>query len=346
MPPATMRAAVAQSGDSLAVESVPIPEPRRGELRVRVTACGICGSDLHLVQSGLLTPGRIPGHEIAGVVDALGPGVSRVSEGDHVAVEPFRSCGECDECRSGRDPVCRDSQLLGIQADGGLAEYIVVSERRIFPAPADLGPELTALAEPLAVSIHGLRRGGFQKGSRVLILGAGCIGLMGLFAARAMQAGEIWISARHPHQAALAKRIGATRVLAEAEAGRDNLERLGRSHPIDLVLETVGGRADTLGDGAAAVRPGGAVAVLGFFLGAIELDTLPLLMKEVSLIWSYCYHHGERGADFSDAVEFISRERELAALFTSASVPLDDVERAFELAGDKTRGIVKVSVLP
>jgi threonine dehydrogenase-like Zn-dependent dehydrogenase len=341
-----MRAAVATSGSSLAIESVPIPEPGRGEVRVRVSACGICGSDLNLVRGGLMRPGVIPGHEIAGIVDAVGPGVSRVSEGEIVAVEPFRSCGECDECRSGRDPVCRTSQLLGIQANGGLAEYLVAPEKRMFPAPADLGPEITALAEPLAVSIHGLRRGGFEKGSRLLILGAGSVGLLGLFAARAMQAGEIWVTARYPHQAELAKRLGATRVLTEAEATRENLDRLGRSHPIDMVLETVGGRADVLGDGAAAVRPGGTVAVLGFFLGALGVDPLPLLMKEVSLVWSYCYHHGENGADFSDALEFLSRERELAALFTTASVPLDDIERAFALASDKTQGIVKVSVLP
>ncbi len=341
-----MRAAVAKSGDSLAVESVPIPEPRRGEVRVRVTACGICGSDLNLCHGGLMTPGRIPGHEIAGVVDAVGPGVSGVSEGEYVAVEPFRSCGECDECRSGRDPICRSAQLLGIQADGGLAEYVVASERRMFPAPADLGPELTALAEPLAVSIHGLRRGGFEKGSRILILGAGSVGLLGLFGARAMGAEEVWITARYPHQAELAWRLGATRVLTEAEASRENLDQLGRSHPIDMVLETVGGKADVLDDGVVAVRPGGTVAVLGFYLGALGVDPLPLLMKEASLVWSYCYHHGEKGADFGDAVEFISRERELAALLTSASLPLDDIERAFELAGDKTQGIVKVTVLP
>jgi threonine dehydrogenase-like Zn-dependent dehydrogenase len=341
-----MRAAVAKGGGSLAIESVPIPEPRSGEVRVRVSACGICGSDLHLCHGGLMAPGLIPGHEIAGVVDAVGPGVNRISEGEHVAVEPFRSCGECEECWSGRDPVCRSAQLLGIQANGGLAEYVVASERRMFPTPADLGPELTALAEPLAVSIHGLRRGGFRKGIRVLILGAGSIGLLGLFAARAMGASEIWISARHPHQAELARRLGATRVLTEAEASRENLDRLGRRDPIDLVLETVGGSADTLGDGAAAVRPSGAVAVLGFFLGAVELDTLPLLMKEVSLVWSYCYHHGEDGSDFSDAIAFLSRERELASLLTSASVPLDDIERAFALASQKTEGIIKVSVIP
>jgi threonine dehydrogenase-like Zn-dependent dehydrogenase len=156
----------------------------------------------------------------------------------------------------------------------------------------------------------------------------------------------VWITARYPHQAELARRLGATRVLSEAEATGENLDRLGRSHPIDMVVETVGGSAGTLGDGALAVRPGGAVAVLGFFLGPVEIDTLPLLMKEVSLVWSYCYHHGEESADFSDAVEFVSRERELASLLTTVSVPLDDIEHAFALALDKKTGVVKVSVLP
>jgi threonine dehydrogenase-like Zn-dependent dehydrogenase len=169
---------------------------------------------------------------------------------------------------------------------------------------------------------------------------------MALFGARAMRAGEVWITARYPHQAEVARRLGATGVLTEAEASRENLDRLGRSHPIDLVVETVGGGADTINDGAAAVRPGGAVAVLGFFLGGIKLEPLPLLMKEVSLVWSYCYHHGEESADFSDAVQFLSRERELASLLTTASVPLDEIDHAFALASDKKQGIVKVTVLP
>ena len=270
-----MRAVVWGEGGALTAAEVPKPAPGPGEVRVRVRACGICGSDLHLRSVGFVQRGVAPGHEFAGVVDAVGPGVERLTPGSAVAVEPLRSCGGCDECRRGLDAICADGQLLGVHAHGGFAEYAVVAARRAFPVPADLDPRVAALAEPTAVAVRGLRRGGFAPGQRVLVLGAGSVGLLAALAARALGAGEVWVSARHAAQAALAKEVGATRVLGEAEASPGELARAGRAAPFDLVLETVGGSADTLNAAAAAVRRGGSVAVLGMFLAPVRLDTLP-----------------------------------------------------------------------
>jgi L-iditol 2-dehydrogenase len=347
MPHPLMRAAVARGGQSLAVERVARPEPGPGEARVRVRACGICGSDLHLWGAGFFAPGHTPGHEMAGVVDALGPGVTGLAEGQAVAVEPFRSCGTCDVCRAGRDPLCARARLLGVHEKGGLAEYLVAPADRLFPVPEDLAPAVAALAEPLAVCVHGLRRGQLAAGQRVLVLGAGSVGLLTLLAARALGAAEVWISARHAHQAERARELGAARVLAEDEA------RTAGS-AADLVVETVGGSADTLDQAAAAVRPGGTVVVLGFFMAPVTLQTLPLLMKEVSMVWSYCYQHPRQGrgagchpgADFAEAVALLDRERERAARLATHSVPLDQVERAFQIASQRQAGALKVSVLP
>lgn len=338
-----MRALVARPGGGLEVDEVPRPEPGPGEVRLRVDACGICGSDLHLQGAGLYLPGLVPGHEFAGVVDDVGAGVTDFAPGDAVAVEPFRSCGRCRECREGRDPCCPEAQLLGVHLPGGLAEYVVAPARRLYRAPADLPPAVAALAEPAAVAVHGLTRLGPEPPERLLVLGAGSIGLLTLLAARAAGVPEVWITARHDHQAALARDLGAKRVLREAEAGAAALADL---EPFDAAVETVGGRAATLPDAAAAVRPGGVVSVVGFFMGAVSLDALPLMLKELTLAWSYCYHRGGARADFAAALELLDARRQDAARIATHAVPLAEAPRAYALAADKTAGVVKVSVLP
>ncbi len=354
-----MRAVVARGGAALGLEDVPRPEPGPGQVRVSVGACGICGSDLTLRGVGAYPPGLIPGHEFAGTVEALGPDVEGVSEGDRVAVEPFSSCGACAECRNGWDPLCSEGKLLGIHMPGGMAESVVADARRLFRAPQALAPEVLAMAEPLAVSLHGLRRGGLTRGSRVLIVGAGAVGQLAAFAAHKLGAGEVWVTARHAHQARQALALGAHRVLSETEASREALASLGREAPIDLAVETVGGTADTLNDAAAAVRPGGTVAVLGVWMAPVALDTMPLLLKEVSLVWSYCYHHAHgprreaeatpsapgRVAEFAEAVAMLAEEPDRIGALLSHRVPLAEAPSAFDLAADKRAGAVKVSVV-
>jgi L-idonate 5-dehydrogenase len=342
----TMRAAVWGEGGALTQAQLPLPEPGAGEVRVRVRSCGICGSDLHLRRAGFVQPGIAPGHELAGTIDALGPGVAGPPPGSSVAVEPLRSCGRCDECRRRTPALCPEGKLLGVHVHGGFAEYVVVPAERAFPVPTDLELGVASLAEPAAVAVRALRRAGIAPGARVLVLGAGSIGLLAILAARALGAGEVWISARHAAQAALARELGATRVLDEGEATPAELARSGRKAPFDVVLETVGGAADTLNAAAAAVRRGGGVAVVGMFLAPLRLDTMPLLVKEATLAWSYCYARSSEPCDFAVATRLLADERERAARLASHAVPLAEAPRAFELAGDRKAGAIKVSVIP
>jgi threonine dehydrogenase-like Zn-dependent dehydrogenase len=339
---ATMRAAVWDEGGALRLAELSRPEPGPGELRVRVRACGICGSDLHLRAAGLVARGVAPGHEFAGTVDSVGAGVGGPRRGDPVAVEPLRSCGRCDACRRGLDAICVEGKLLGVHEHGGFAEFAVVEAARAFPVPADLDLRVAALAEPAAVVLRGLRRARLQKGDRLLVLGAGPIGLLGALAARALGAGEVWISARYAAQAELARRLGATRVLDEAEAAPAGVPR----ERFDAVLETVGGRSDTLASAAAAVRRGGTVAVLGVFFGPLQIEAMPLLLKEVTLAWSYCYGRDAEPCEFAAAIRLLAEERERAALLLTHALPLAGADRAFELAADRRGGAAKVTVIP
>jgi threonine dehydrogenase-like Zn-dependent dehydrogenase len=141
--------------------------------------------------------------------------------------------------------------------------------------------------------------------------------------------------------------MGAIRVLSESEATPSALDALGRETEIDLVVETVGGTADTLRAAVAAVRPGGHVAVVGVFWGALALDPMPLLLKEVTLAWSYCYGEDPaHGTDFAEAVDVVGAAREVLATLVTHTVPLDQIAHGFALAADRRAGAIKVSVVP
>jgi 2-desacetyl-2-hydroxyethyl bacteriochlorophyllide A dehydrogenase len=347
MPPVEMRAATIPGRGRIDVTRRPVPEPGRGEVRVRVEACGLCGSDLHLLHAGFFPPNQVPGHEPAGVIDAIGRGAASPALGTRVAIEPIRGCGGCPICLSGRYSICRDAKLAGVHLPGGLAEFVVVPAENVYPVPPDLDPRVAALAEPMAVVVHALHRANFQSGQRVLVLGAGSVGLLAAAAARRLGAGEIWVTARHPHQRERALALGATRVLDDAEATPAALDGIGRDAPIDLVVETVGGTADTLRGAVAAARPGGTVSVVGMFLGDVTLDPMPLLLKELTLAWSFCYGEDPaHGADFAEAVDIIAAAREALTPLITHTVPLDEAARGFALAADRRAGAIKVSVVP
>lgn len=345
MPPSSMRAVTCTGPDQLALEERPIPEPGPGEVRVKLRGCGICGSDLSLLPIGYLGSRITPGHEMTAAIDELGEGVSGFAIGDTVAVEPINTCGRCHSCRSGRDAICPDIQFLGVHVDGGFADYVTVPARRLFPIDARLPIEIAALAEPMAVVIHALKRAQFSAGQRVLVLGAGNLGLLTVVAARALGAEDVWITARHAHQAALAEKLGAGRVYHEPDATPEKLAALGREHPIDCAIETVGGQAETLPLAVAALRPGGVVSVVGLFRGKLELDPYPLFQKEVTLAWSNCYDHPHQHTDFENAIQILTEHRGELGDVTSHQLGLEEIQRGFELAADKRSGTVKVTVL-
>ena len=342
-----MRAAVVSSPKKWEIIEVPRPEPGEGQCRVKIEACGICGSDLHFMHHNMFNPAFAPGHEMAGIIDAVGPGCDGLQEGQRVTVEPIVGCGQCRSCQDGQHQTCRAMQVLGFALPGGFSEYVVAPAKGLFPVAQDLDPSVVAMGEPVAVSVHGLHRGGFEPGHRVLVLGAGTVGLVTMLAARAMGASEVWASARHAHQAELATTLGATRVLTEEEADPGKLAALSMQVDFDVVVETVGGSADTLRAACAAVRPGGRVSVLGLFDSSPTLEPFMLLLKEGTLCWSNCYAHPTKDdADFATAVKLLDDERELLARMATHQLPIDDIGEAFRLAGDKSSGAVKVHVRP
>lgn len=308
-----------------------------GWVRLRVEACGICGSDLHFWH-GHLRPalGTSPGHELVGTIVDGPAGLADV----RYAVSPNVTCGVCDFCRSGRTNLCgRGGFGLGLGRHGGLAELVDAPAVNLAPIPDGVDAVTASLTEPLAVAVRGVGLARVAPDTRVLVLGAGTIGLCAALAARD-QAEEVAMVARHPHQRAAAEQLGVT-VLSEHEA-----IEWGKEHRPEIIIESVGGTAETLHDAIRVVARGGRIVILGSFSEPKLVDLNRLMMKEVALLGSFCYALGDEGPEFTSAAQLTGRWRgELAAL-TTHQFPLDEVSAAFATADDKATGAIKVTLTP
>lgn len=303
---------------------------------MRVAACGICGSDLHFLRGDHPRPvGTCPGHEFAGIVED-GP----VGLPDRLyAVSPNVACGTCDFCRNGETNLCaRGGYGLGLGRNGGLAEYVDVPASNLAPTGSD-DPALAAMTEPLAVALRAVGLGRPRPDSRILVLGAGAIGLSCALLARD-RCGEVAVTARHPHQRAAAETLGVVVV------DEDDGVAWAKEHRPDIVIETVGGTADTLTPAIKACRRGGTIVLVGAFTEPKAVDLSKLMMKELRLQGSFCYGSTGRGPEFAAAAELTGRyEGELRALSTHR-FDLADTLDAFAAADDKSSGAIKVTILP
>jgi len=337
-----MKAARWNSEGTLDVVDGKLPEPPPGWVRLAVAACGICGSDLHGFRHGAGgRPGSQPGHEVAGYLDKLGDGVDLIA-GQLYALEPVDNCNHCGHCASGHYNRCTTRKLIGVQAPGGLAEYVLAPASRLYPLPLGFDINQAALAEPLAVCVRAARLGNIDSRGRVAIIGAGSIGLLSIPAAFAAGASEVFITARHPHQAALARHLGATMVFEDSD---ELIDELGDGYT-ETVIETVGGQADTLIDAANMAAPGATIVKLGIFMGNTPIPSLTFFNKELTLIASNCYAFDAARSDFALTVEMLAEQGSDLDPLVTHRFSLGEVNRAFETALDKSTKSIKVQLSP
>ena len=336
----TMMAAFIGGKERIEVREVPVPSPGPGEVLLRVRACGICGTDLHFYRGELpAVPNVSPGHEFAGEVAELGEGVQGFAPGQRVLVEPLRTCRECAYCRTGSYQLCPKRVLLGTFVPGGLAEQAAVPAYTLYSLPEALDFELAALVEPLAVAVHGLHLVELVFGEKVMVLGSGSIGIMTALAASA-QGAEVIATYRYEQQAQAALAAGASRVVAADEAAGLDDEKP------DVVVETVGGLADTLNQAVGLVRPGGRVSVLGLFTQPVQVNALTVMLNEVRAAGAVTYCRPGQQSDFDVALGIIQADPERARAVVSHRFPLAEAAEAFRTAADKSTGSVKVQVQP
>ena len=255
------------NGDTgIDLERREVPDPAAGELKVRVEASGLCGTDLHIASGEypLARPGVIIGHEFAGTVVQVGSGVKSFGAGDRIVVDPNIPCGTCSYCHNARPHLCEDPQGLGVTRNGGLAEFTTVPAAQAYRIPEGLPVETVALTEPLSCALHAVDLAGLRPGGTALILGAGPIGVLCAALLVAAGASKVVVSEPHPSRRARVREYGAEPVEPEAVSDCG----------ADVVLECVG-RVETMEAAVEAVRPGGTVVWVGVASPEAEVTVKP-----------------------------------------------------------------------
>jgi (R,R)-butanediol dehydrogenase/meso-butanediol dehydrogenase/diacetyl reductase len=288
-----MRAAVYHGNRDLRVEDVPEPHPGRGELLLRVSAAGICGTDASEYsvgprmfpiderdpRTGHVGP-MIPGHEVAGLVEATGDGVDGFAPGDLVVTGAGISCGRCPRCREGRTNLCVRYATVGLQRHGGLAQFVAVPAATCVAAPPGLTPDAAALGQPMAIGVHSMWQGSPRPGELALVIGVGGIGA---FLAHALAANGVRVVAADldDRRLAIARALGAEVTLGAQDTPLAEAVRESAGDP-DVVYEVTGSAAG-LEAAMDVVRAGGRVVAVGLHEHVREIDLRSLTLRELSI---------------------------------------------------------------
>ncbi|MBZ5486531.1 Zn-dependent oxidoreductase [Halomonas aquamarina] len=270
------------------VADVDVPTPAAGEVLVRVAFAGICGSDMHIIHgdNAFVRFPRITGHEFAGVVETLGEGVDGVSAGDRVCVDPVISCGTCYPCRIGRPNVCSALEVIGVHRNGGFEEFVAVPAANVHPVPEHIGLDAAALVEPYTIAANVLDRMQPHPGDRLLILGAGMIGMTILQMARAKGIDEIIVTDVIDERLTAAKALGATHVFnSRTQDVEQEILALTEGEGVPLIADAACVPA-LLPQMLRLASPAGRIGLLGFSTQPSDLVQLEVIKKELTLVGS------------------------------------------------------------
>ena len=336
-----------QVGQPLVLEEVPQPQPGPGEALVRVRACGICGSDIHIVYEGVTPTAFQPiilGHEFSGEIAEVGEGGEGWSVGDRAAVNCIVSCGICQNCLSGNDQICLQRRLLGIHLNGGLAEYATVPVRNLarLPnrVPFDQGAVLT---DAVATPYHALtRRGKLTPGESVAVLGCGGLGLHAVQLAKLLGAGLV-----------IALDVSEPALERARERGADVVCRSDREDPLEVIKQVTGGRGvdlsleciglqQTIALAVQVLRIGGRAVIVG--LGSEKIVTLPpteFVRREISLLGSYAFTTRE----IAELIELVEAGRLDLSASISKRIPLEEINQGLEALHQKIDNPIRIVVV-
>ncbi|MGY1439340.1 zinc-dependent alcohol dehydrogenase family protein [Streptomyces reniochalinae] len=288
-----MKAALVESVGKVSLTEVPDPTPGPREVVVKVAACGLCGTDLHILQGEFApTLPVIPGHEFAGEVVALGSEVTELSEGARVAVDPSLYCYECRYCRTGHNNLCERWAAIGVSRAGGAAEYAVAPVANCVPLPEHVRTQDAALIEPLSCAVRGYDVLKSQLGSHVLIYGSGTMGLMMLELAKRTGAASVEVLDLNPERLETARSLGCSGAAATAE-------ELDRPRGWDLVVDATGNAA-AIQDGLGRVAKAGTFLQFGVadYATRATIDPYRIYNQEITITGSMAVLHSyERAAE-------------------------------------------------
>lgn len=344
-----MKAArVAAPGYPFTLEELPIPRPGPGEVLVRVAACGLCSSDLHLME-GLEPPPGVtfpitPGHEIAGEVVEVGPGVQAISPGERVAAHPNVPCGRCVNCQGGRANICVNPQVMGYHRLGGYCEYTTVPVAGAIRIPDELPWEQAAIvSDAVTTPYHALvTRGGLQPGESVAIFGVGGLGAHALLIARLVGVSRIVAVVRRREVAERAREFGATDVVVSGEGNPARAVKDLTGGGVDLAAD-FSGAAPFIAAAAASVRMGGRALVVGMTNEKMALmSSVHFARWEIALLGAYTSSPWEAEQVMAlAATGRLNLSRSITHRF-----PLDQVQAAVDCLRDRSRNPIRVVLTP
>ena len=329
--------------ENIIIRDVDIPLAGDGEIVLRVDHVGICGSDIHAFY------GRHPfiplpivlGHEAAGIVSAVGPGVSRIHVGDRVVIEPTLACKKCERCQTKRAHICDHLRVVGCQFPGAYAEYVVIPEKNAVILPDAVSLREAALIEPLAVGVRACRRGDVKEGNQVCVIGSGTIGIMTAIAARAFGAQRVVVMDVNPQKCEFARSLGfASFCNADADP-KESLELFFGAKGPDTILECVGVEGSVRFSLLGAPK-GGKIVIVGVFEEDVSVPMALVQDRELSVIGTLMYTED----DFADAVQLVADGKVPTESLITRVFPLQEAAAAFTFIREQKGAAIKVMLKP
>jgi len=329
------------------LREIPAPEIKSPhDVLLKITAVGVCGSDIHYYKTGKIGSQVVEypftvGHECAGVVEKVGASVKRVAPGDLVAIEPAMSCGQCDQCCSGRPHTCRRLKFLGCpgQAEGCLAEYLVMPEQCCFPVGKNMNAGQAALSEPLAIGFYAAKKAQPLKGAGIAILGCGPIGLSVMVCARAFGAARIFATDLINERLEVAGKNGAD--WRGNPEGQNIVEQISQQRPLllDTVFECCG-KQEALDQAIELLKPGGKLMLLGI----PETDKISFVIDKARRK-EICIQNVRRQCEcLQPTLSLMEKGRLNADFMITHRFGLAKTKEAFDLVAGYADGVVKAMI--
>ena len=341
-----MKTAVMLGIGKMGFEEREIPVPKENEVLVKLEYVGICGSDLHYYETGaigdyVVEPPFVLGHEPGGTVVEVGKGVKHLKVGDRVALEPGKTCGHCEFCRTGRYNLCPDVVFFATPpVDGVFQEYVAHEADLCFKLPDNVSTLEGALIEPLAVGFHAAIQGDAHLGQKAVVMGAGCIGLVSMMALKARGVSEVYVVDLMEKRLAKAMELGATGVInGGTEDVEARIRELTKGSGADLVIETAGSEA-TARQAVHIAKKGSTIVLVGYSKsGDMNLPTSMILDKEITLKSVFRYRH-----IYPMAIDAVASGKVNLKGIVTDIFDLDDVQEAMDQSVSRKADIVKAVI--
>ena len=321
---------------------IPVPEPEKGQVLVKIMKIGVCGSDIHVYhgEHPFTSYPVTQGHEVSGIVEKLGEGVTTLTVGQKVTIQPQVVCGECYPCRHGKYNLCESLKVMGFQTTGVASEYFAVDAKKVTPLPEDMSLDEGAMIEPLAVAVHAVRRAGDVTGQDICVLGAGPIGILVAQAAKGMGARRVMVTDVSSLRLDKAKECGADFCIntKEKDFGEALTECFGPDKA-DVIYDCAGNNI-TMGQAIAHARKGSAIILVAVFAGQASVDLAVLNDHELDLNTSMMY----RTEDYAAAIELVNQGKVSLAPLISKHFAFKDYLEAYKFIDENRESTMKVII--